>query len=532
MQTAQRIIKKYRRRRYLLCTLCALITLILTLSIRFISERNLNHQRTTTFASRAVASLDQTLRALEKGRSALLPLVGLPCPVVQLPLRQQAATLQTVRTIALVRDGVLYCSSVFGYRDVPIHQLLPELPAADAQLLLSTDRVLIKGSPILVQWYPASPDGKNGLLEVVNIELLMALLLEPRKPQITRASLTVGHRHLVDGHGVVNTLPALDGDRRFQLRSQAFPFTISVSGPGAEELALKTLPSQLPLALMLSLLMGYLTWLATASRVSFSWEINLAIAQREFELFCQPLLDARTQQCTGVEILLRWNNPRQGWISPDVFIPIAEEHHLIAPLTRYVMAETLRQRHFFPANSQFHIGINVAASHFRQGELLNDLRQYWFSARPVQQLVIELTERDALREVDYPLVRELQKQHIKLAIDDFGTGNSSLSWLEKLRPDVLKIDKSFTHAIGTDAVNSTVTDMIIALGQRLNIELIAEGVETRTQAQYLRLHGVNSLQGYFFAKPMPLCDFPQWLAGSQPPATRHNGHITPVMPLR
>ncbi|EYI71054.1 diguanylate cyclase/phosphodiesterase, partial [Salmonella enterica subsp. enterica serovar Heidelberg str. N20134] len=101
---------------------------------------------------------------------------------------------------------------------------------------------------------------------------------------------------------------------------------------------------------MLSLLIGYIAWLATASRMSFSWEINLALAEREFELFCQPLLNARTQQCTGVEILLRWNNPRQGWISPDVFIPIAEEHNLIAPLTRYVIAETIRQRHYFPIN--------------------------------------------------------------------------------------------------------------------------------------------------------------------------------------
>lgn len=104
--------------------------------------------------------------------------------------------------------------------------------------------------------------------------------------------------------------------------------------------------------------------------------------------------------------------------------------------------------------------------------------------------------------------------------------------LETLRPDVLKIDKSFTAAIGSDAVNSTVTDIIIALGQRLNIELVAEGVETQEQAKYLRRHGVHILQGYLYAQPMPLRDFPKWLAGGQPPPARHNGHITPIMPLR
>lgn len=230
--------------------------------------------------------------------------------------------------------------------------------------------------------------------------------------------------------------------------------------------------------------------------------------------------------------MLRWNNPRQGWISPDVFIPIAEEHHLIVPLTRYVMAETIRQRHVFPMSSQFHVGINVAPSHFRRGVLIKDLNQYWFSAHPIQQLILEITERDALLDVDYRIARELHRKNVKLAIDDFGTGNSSFSWLETLRPDVLKIDKSFTAAIGSDAVNSTVTDIIIALGQRLNIELVAEGVETQEQAKYLRRHGVHILQGYWYAQPMPLRDFPKWLAGSQPPPARHNGHITPIMPLR
>lgn len=274
MQTAQRIIKKYRRKRFILCILCALITLILTLGVRFISQRNLNHHHTVTFASRAVATLDEVLRPLQNGRDILLPLIGLPCSATHLPLRKQAARLQTVRAIALVQRGILYCSSVFGYRNIPVHQLQPDLPTANAQLLLSTDPLLIKGSPILVQWYPASPDGKDGILEIINIDLLTRLLLEPRKPQITAASLTVGNRHLIYGSGVVQRLPALNDEQRYQLTSQHYPFTISVTGPAAEALALKALPAQLPLALLLSLLVGYLAWLATASRMSFSWRLT------------------------------------------------------------------------------------------------------------------------------------------------------------------------------------------------------------------------------------------------------------------
>lgn len=113
------------------------------------------------------------------------------------------------------------------------------------------------------------------------------------------------------------------------------------------------------------------------------------------------------------------------------------------------------------------------------------------------------------------MAEHLHFKGVQLAIDDFGTGNSSLSWLEKLRPDVLKIDKSFTSAIGIDSVNATVTDMIIALAHRLKIVTVAEGVETQDQEEYLRGNGVDLLQGFYYARPMPVEDFPQWLAAEK-----------------
>ncbi|MGK9172991.1 EAL domain-containing protein [Yokenella regensburgei] len=531
MQTAQQIISGYRRKRIIVCALVAIAVFLATLAVRFILERNLNERKIATFTAHAVQTLDKLLLPLELRRSDLIPLVGQPCASAHFLLRKQAASLQTVRSVALIKDGILYCSSIFGYRDVPINQLQPALPSPTPLLLLSTDQSLLKNSPVMIFWYPTTPEGQSGIIEVINIDLLTAFTLEPDSPLISGASLSVGQRHLVYGQGVVGALPALKGEERYQKASDRFPFSVAVVSPGAARLAWRYLSSQVPLALMLSLLMGYIAWLATASRMSFSWEINLGMAAREFELFCQPLLDAGTNRCVGVEILLRWNNPRQGWISPEVFIPIAEEHHLIAPLTRYVMAETQRQIGLFPADTHFQIGINVAPSHLRNGELLKDLNTYWFSARPTQQLTIEITERDALQDVDYRMVRELHRKGLKIAIDDFGTGNSSLSWLERLRPDVLKIDKSFTTAIGTDAVNATVTDIIISLGQRLNIELVAEGVENLRQASHLRQRGVHVLQGFLYAKPMPVKEFPRWLAGWSPPPARHTKLMTPFMSL-
>ncbi len=532
MQTAQRIVKGYRRRRFIVCAAMAVLVLFLTLIVRYVAERNLNEQRMLAFNARAIATLENILAPLDDVSVEMLKLVGTPCETAQFSIREQAARMQTLRSITLIKDGVLYCSSIFGPRNVLISQLQPRLPDPSPLLLLSTDSSLLKGSPVLVSWHPLENSSLDGVMEIVNIEMLTGLMLEPERPWVTRAVLNVAGSHLEHGKGLLANVKADRGLVSQQMASEKFPFSITTIGPSAGDLALKNLPGQLPLALMLSMLIGYITWLATANRMSFSWEINLGLASREFEVFCQPLLNARNLQCVGVELLLRWNNPRQGWISPEVFIPLAEQQNLIAPLTRFVLNETVQHLDIFPKSREFHIGINVAASHFHNGEIIDDLNRHWFPSQAVQQLVLELTERDALPDVDYRVVRDLHGLGVDLAIDDFGTGQSSLTYLETLNPDVLKIDKSFTAAIGTDAVNSTVTDIIISLAQRLGIDLVAEGVETPQQAEYLRNHGVNVLQGYLYARPMSLREFPLWLEERAPSPSHHNGHAMPVLPLR
>ncbi|WP_052285623.1 EAL domain-containing protein [Kluyvera genomosp. 1] len=511
MQTAQWIIRKYLRKRIAVCVTVAICAFALTLGIRFISQRSVNHKQIEMLTNHSVERLNKILLPLETQRSEMLALVGQPCEAIHLQLRKLAVELQTVRSIALIKSGHLYCSSTLGARNVPIHSLQAQLPNPQPLLQLTIDHSLIKGTPILIQWFPASADGQDGVLASINIDLVSSIILEASPPLISHMSLNVGDRYYQHETGITPQLVNSDNSS-YTLQSSRFPFSINALSPGPERLALSNLYSELPLAIIMSVLFTWIAWLATAGRLSFSREINMGIAGKEFSLYCQPQMDARVQRCTGVEILLRWNNPRVGWVDPDVFVPIAETQNLIIPLTRYVIGETAKKLHLFPQDPDFQIGINVAAPHFKHGQLLKDLQQSWFSVKPVQQLTIELTERDALHDVDYQVRSDLGNRQIKLAIDDFGTGNSSLSWLEMLHPDVLKIDKSFTGAIGTDAVNSTVTDMIIALAQRLNIELVAEGVETDEQASYLQRHGVHLLQGYLFSQPIPLEDFPRWMA--------------------
>ena len=154
MQNAQTIIKDYRRKRAIVCVTVALVTLVLTLGVRFISQRNINQDRILDFTQSTVRALDKVLMSLETHRETLLSLVGEPCSEVNLVLRKQAAILQTVRSIALIKDGTLYCSSVFGIRNVPVSEFQPILPSSEPKLLLLTDRWLLKGSPVLIQWSP------------------------------------------------------------------------------------------------------------------------------------------------------------------------------------------------------------------------------------------------------------------------------------------------------------------------------------------------------------------------------------------
>ncbi|KFC12867.1 Rtn family protein [Trabulsiella guamensis ATCC 49490] len=215
MQNAQRAIKHYRQKRIFICLVVALVTLLTTLAVRFISQRSQNQQQLHTAAVHAITTIDKVLLPLQKEHAELLQLVGQPCEAINLPLRREAAALQTLRSIALVKSGTLYCSSVLGQRNVVLHDVVSELPSDSPQLLLFTDNTLIKGRPLLLQWYPATSDAGSGVLMSVNIDLLSTLMLEPQKPLINSISLTVKDRHLSDASGVMTTLSVPPSDQIF-----------------------------------------------------------------------------------------------------------------------------------------------------------------------------------------------------------------------------------------------------------------------------------------------------------------------------
>jgi diguanylate cyclase (GGDEF)-like protein/PAS domain S-box-containing protein len=242
-------------------------------------------------------------------------------------------------------------------------------------------------------------------------------------------------------------------------------------------------------------------------RLALQEAMRNGIASREFHLLYQPQIDLQTGSVFAVEALVRWNHPRQGVISPAQFIPLAEETGLIVPLGDWVLREACRQNKAWQDAGlpPVSVSVNVSARQFHEKSWINRvttaLRESGMEAR---YLELELTESLLMRDVDQAIatMKELQALGVHFAIDDFGTGYSSLSALKNLPVARLKIDQSFVHNLAHDENDRGIAAAVISLGQRLNMRVIAEGVETEEQLAFLRDNQCNEVQGYFFSQPI------------------------------
>ena len=255
--------------------------------------------------------------------------------------------------------------------------------------------------------------------------------------------------------------------------------------------------------------------------------LRKAVERGELHLVYQPRMSLTDDSITGVEALLRWRSAELGEINPTVFIPLAEESGLILPIGEWVLGEACRQLKVWRQQGLLDVsmGVNVSVLQLLRGKLAPFLQQLLERhGVPGERVELELTESMVMQNAEQATVvlNELRDLGVSLAIDDFGTGYSSLVYLKRLPIDTLKIDKEFVDDLTRDADDEAITSTIINMGHSLGLNVIAEGVETDAQLEFLRHHGCDEIQGHWLAKPMDgdrcLAFISNWHPGRARPA--------------
>ena len=248
------------------------------------------------------------------------------------------------------------------------------------------------------------------------------------------------------------------------------------------------------------------------ARARLEKDFRAAIALSQFILYYQPQVDLRGQ-LVGAEALVRWLHPERGMVSPAEFIPLAEETGLILPLGAWVLEDACKRLALWAMMPKMHdlsVAVNVSARQFRQKSFVSDVLAVLArtGARP-SHLKLELTEGLLLENIEETIEKMtlLQSSGVAFSLDDFGTGYSSLSYLKRLPLNQLKIDQSFVRDILIDPNDAAISKMVITLASTLGLQVIAEGVETREQRDFLATQGCDHYQGYFFGRPLPAEEF-------------------------
>ncbi|MCE5189123.1 MAG: EAL domain-containing protein [Eubacteriales bacterium] len=238
--------------------------------------------------------------------------------------------------------------------------------------------------------------------------------------------------------------------------------------------------------------------------------VRLALEQEELELYYQPQIDVRTGRIVGMEALLRWRHPEAGMIGPAEFLAATESTDLIVEIGEWAVRTACQQnRTWMDGGYRIPVAVNVSAHQLENSDIVSAVRKALDeSGLPPEHLEIEITENVAIH--DFPAVIETMERlkglGVRLAMDDFGTEYASLKYIQSLPVDTVKIDKCFVDGIEGSLKSRIVLNHIIRLSAGLGLEIVAEGVETKQQAQFLSAEGCRVMQGFYFYRPMPACE--------------------------
>ncbi|MEI6277860.1 MAG: EAL domain-containing protein [Verrucomicrobiae bacterium] len=274
----------------------------------------------------------------------------------------------------------------------------------------------------------------------------------------------------------------------------------------------RTLPLYAGLALALAVCFFLTAWIVNARTLSLEAELREAARLRQIVAHYQPILNLQTGHCVGVEVLMRWQHPIRGLVPPLAFIPEAERTGVITELTECMMIRAFEElAPVFQKHPHLHAAINIPIQTLVNPSFLTHVNLLIKGRYAYENISFELTESSSLTEAALGQLGAMKALGIRLAVDDFGTGYSNMRYLSLFPFDFLKVDKAFVDGISADGKSSGLVDQIVSIGRACHMEIIAEGIEQKTQADYLRRLGVEFGQGYFFAAPMTRVELQVWL---------------------
>ena len=271
-----------------------------------------------------------------------------------------------------------------------------------------------------------------------------------------------------------------------------------------------------PFTVLISGALSYLFIRQVRQANTLDNELKRGLAQNEFEVHYQPIIDLKTRQCVGSEALLRWRHPQRGLVYPGLFIPIAEQTGLIVPMTEWLLEKVIQDRAILETKfQQLYTAVNLSPTQLNRGDvdrLIQTLRAA--NDRSKAMITFEITENKLVEEqgqVVQDAIARLKQWGSRFAIDDFGTGYSNIAYLQRLDIDQLKLDQLFIKGLEHSNNIAQIVDGLIDFGNRIGLTIVAEGIETEMQYQYLKDRGVRYGQGWLFSRALPFEEFERFL---------------------
>lgn len=441
-------------------------------------------------------------------------LAALPCESVLQQMTENGALTPYIRSTGLIQDGILICSSVSGARQqraIDVYGVAVSAPTGSLNVITTRGTSSVPGSTAVIYAYGAG--NQKTAFSVVDARYFADLMTSMDNENHSVELLRFNGGPVISGQEAPPRAKMFSAD----FNSAVSQAQLEVLTPelSLRHYILRNLLFLGPLSLLLTLAMLY-TWHRWDSRkISLAEEIMKGMVEGEFSVHYQPLCNTATSTCSGAEALMRWQRPDGRIISPAVFIRAAEEEGLIVSLTQHLFSLIEEDVRDWQVTAPFHLGVNIAAHHLTDQSFTADVLRLRGALNVAFHLVLEITERSLVKDTEMASAKlqELRQKGCLVAVDDFGTGYCSLSLLQNLPVDYLKIDKIFIDSLTSAGEDTPVLDTIVDLSRRLNLTTIAEGVTTAHQVEWVIKNQVAYIQGYYYGQPMPADDFYLWYKG-------------------